>query len=78
MEKYTGLNYKLERLARFFIRHRRIGVALQVLIAVLCVWAMSGLRLRDDPNTWPPRTRPLRASESAGYGHIWRWQFCKY
>ena len=59
MEKYTGLNYKLERLARFFIRHRRIGVALQVLIAVLCVWAMSGLRLRDDPNTWPPRTDPF-------------------
>jgi uncharacterized protein len=56
MERYTGLDQRLERLARFFIRHRRIGIALQFVIAVVCIWAMCGLKLRDDPNAWPPRS----------------------
>ena len=59
MEHYTGLDGSLERLARFFIRNRRIGVSLQVVIALLCVWAIFGLQLRDDPNAWPPRTDPF-------------------
>ena len=59
MEHYTGLDGSLERLARFFIRHRRIGVSLQVVIALLCIWAIFGLQLRDDPNAWPPRTDPF-------------------
>lgn len=59
MEQYTGLDRTLERLARFFIRYRRIGVALQILIAAGCVWAMVGLNLRDDPNAWPPRSDPF-------------------
>ena len=58
MEQYTGLDRKLERMARFFIRRRRIGVILQVVIASLCIWALFGLRLRDDPNAWPPRNDP--------------------
>ncbi|MGA6972258.1 MAG: MMPL family transporter [Candidatus Binatus sp.] len=58
MEQYTGLDRKLERMARFFIRRRRIGVILQIVIAALCIWALFGLRLRDDPNAWPPRTDP--------------------
>lgn len=56
MEQYTGTDRDLERLARFFIRHRRVGVALQIVIAVLCLWAIFGLHLRDDPNAWPPRS----------------------
>ena len=56
MEQYTGVDRRLERLARFFIQHRRIGVLLQIIIAALCLWAVFGLRLRDDPNAWPPRS----------------------
>jgi len=56
MEQYTGTDRDLERLARFFIRHRRVGVALQIVIAALCLWAIFGLQLRDDPNAWPPRS----------------------
>ncbi len=59
MEQYTGSDRMLERLARFFIRHRRVGVALQIAIASLCIWAMLGLRLRDDPNAWPPHSDPF-------------------
>src|SRR6204780_3326513 len=58
MEQYTGLDRRLERMARFFIRRRSIGVVLQIVIAGVCIWAMLGLRLRDDPNAWPPRTDP--------------------
>src|ERR1700683_3640528 len=58
MQQYTGLDHQLERLARFFIRHRRIGVALQLVIAAVCIWGILGLQLRDDPNAWPPRTDP--------------------
>ncbi len=57
--EYQGLDYHLARLAVFFIRHRRWGIVLQVVIAVLCLWAISGLRLRDDPNAWPPRNDPF-------------------
>ena len=57
--EYTGTDRALERLARFFIRHRRIGVALQVVIAVVCMWAILGLQLRDDPNAWPPHSDPF-------------------
>jgi predicted RND superfamily exporter protein len=59
IEQYTGLDRKLERVGRFFIRHRRAGVGLQILIAVACIWAMLGLNLRDDPNAWPPRSDPF-------------------
>ena len=59
LDQYTGLDLLLARIARFFIRRRHLGVALQVVIAVLCIWAISTLRLRDDPNAWPPASDPL-------------------
>jgi len=58
-EKYAGVDLLLARLARFFIRRRHLGIILQVTIAGLCLWAISGLRLRDDPNAWPPPNDPL-------------------
>lgn len=74
MEHYTGLDRRLERLARFFIRHRRIGIGLQIIIAALCIWGIVGLRLRDDPNSWPPRSDPFvrlneRIMDSFGGGN---------
>ena len=64
MEQYTGLDRKLERMARFFIRRRRIGVLLQVVIAALCIWSLFGLRLRDDPNAGRRALIPMFASTS--------------
>jgi predicted RND superfamily exporter protein len=59
MEHNTGSDRKLELLARYFIRHRRVGVVLQLVIAALCIWALFTLKLRDDPNAWPPRNDPF-------------------
>ena len=59
MDRNSRLDLSLARLARFFIRRRYLGVALQAAIAVLCIWAISTLRLRDDPNAWPPPGDPL-------------------
>jgi predicted RND superfamily exporter protein len=59
LDRYTGIDLFLARLARFFIRRRHLGVILQVIIAILCIWAISTLRLRDDPNAWPPASDPL-------------------
>ncbi len=53
---YRGLDLRLARLARFFIRHKLAGLLLQVAIAGACIWALAGMRLRDDPNAWPPRS----------------------
>jgi uncharacterized protein len=49
----------LASIARFFIRQRRFGVALQIVIAALCFWSLNGFRLRDDPNAWPPPNDPF-------------------
>jgi predicted RND superfamily exporter protein len=51
---YQGIDLRLARLARFFIRHKATGLGFQVIVAVLCLWAISGMQLRDDPNAWPP------------------------
>lgn len=56
VSQYRGVDRKLERLARFFILHRKIGIGLQFIIAGVCLWAIFGLKLRDDPNAWPPRS----------------------
>ncbi|MDO8588410.1 MAG: MMPL family transporter [Armatimonadota bacterium] len=58
-DSYTGLDAWLARFARFVIRWRSLGVALQVIIALACIWAISGMKLRDDPNQWPPANDPL-------------------
>ncbi len=59
LDRYTGVNLLLAKMAHFVIRRRRFGVALQLVIAVLCIWAISTLQLRDDPNAWPPPNEPL-------------------
>jgi predicted RND superfamily exporter protein len=56
---YHGIDLKLARLARFFIRHKAAGLLFQVVVAVLCIWAIAGMRLRDDPNAWPPARDPF-------------------
>lgn len=56
---YVGFDLRLARMARFFIRHRRVGLILQVLVGALCLYAIAGLHLRDDPNAWPPKSDPL-------------------
>src|SRR5271156_3488323 len=58
LPEYQGADRILARIARFFIRRRRWGIAFQIVIAVACVWAVSGMRMRDDPNAWPPRSDP--------------------
>ena len=59
LPEYQGLDAQLARLARFFIRNRQLGIVFQVVIAGLCIWAIWGMRLRDDPNAWPPRSDPF-------------------
>lgn len=55
---YTGIDLKLANLARFFIQYKKTGLLLQIAIAAVCIWAITGLKLRDDPNAWPPRNDP--------------------
>ena len=43
---YRGSDLRLARLARFLLRHKFAGVVLQILVAALCLWAVSGMRLR--------------------------------
>jgi predicted RND superfamily exporter protein len=56
---YRGIDLRLARLARFFIRHKAAGLLFQVVVAALCLWAVSGLQLRDDPSAWPPAGDPF-------------------
>ena len=49
----------LATLARFFIRYKFIGLVLQIVIAVVSIWAIAGMKLRDDPNAWPPKSDPF-------------------
>ena len=56
---YRGIDLRLARLARFFIRHKAAGLLFQVVVAVICLWAVAGMQLRDDPNAWPPATDPF-------------------
>ena len=56
---YSGTDLWLSNLARFFIRFKVTGLLLQVAIAVACIWALSGMKLRDDPNAWPPKNDPF-------------------
>jgi len=58
LPEYQGADRILAQIARFFIRRRRWGIAFQIVIALACVWAVSGMRMRDDPNAWPPRSDP--------------------
>lgn len=54
--EYVGTDLLLARLARFFIRHRRAGVILQLFVLIAGIWAIAGMRLDDDPNQWPPKS----------------------
>ena len=56
---YGGIDARLAHLARFFIRHRLGGILFQIIVAGLCVWAVAGMHLRDDPNAWPPASDPF-------------------
>ena len=56
--RYTGIDLQLARLARFLIRHRRSALLLQLFVFALCVWAVTGMHLYDDPNAWPPDNDP--------------------
>src|SRR5579871_872921 len=56
---YRGIDLRLARLARFFIRHKAAGILFQVVVAALCLWAIAGMHLRDDPDAWPPANDPL-------------------
>jgi predicted RND superfamily exporter protein len=56
---YRGIDLRLARLARFFIRHKTAGVLFQVVVAALCLWAIGTMQLRDDPNAWPPAGDPF-------------------
>lgn len=58
-QEYQGLDRILVRVALFLIRHRRWGIALQVAIVAACLWAVAGMSLRDDPNSWPPHSDAL-------------------
>jgi len=55
-EGYQGLDLKLAQLARFLIRHRRGALILQLLVFAVCIWAVLGMHLYDDPNAWPPQS----------------------
>ncbi len=57
--EYEGVDLRLAKLARFLIRHRRGALVLQLLVFAACLWAVSGLRLYDDPNAWPPKSDPF-------------------
>ncbi len=41
------------------MRHKAAGLWFQVVVAALCLWAVAGLHLRDDPNAWPPSADPF-------------------
>ena len=56
---YRGIDLRLAGLARFFIRHKAAGLLFQVVVAVVCIWAVAGMRLRDDPSAWPPASDPF-------------------
>jgi|HubBroStandDraft_4_1064222.scaffolds.fasta_scaffold12316_3 predicted RND superfamily exporter protein len=56
---YRGIDLRLARLARFFIRHKGAGLLFQVVVALVCIWAVAGMQLRDDPNAWPPASDPF-------------------
>src|ERR1700728_1890486 len=56
---YRGVDLRLARLARFFMRHKAAGLLFQVVVAALCLWAIAGMHLRDDPNAWPPAGDPF-------------------
>jgi uncharacterized protein len=58
-DEYRGVDFSLARLARFFIRQRKLGIALQIVIAALCIWSLTTMRLRDDPNEWAPPSDAL-------------------
>lgn len=58
-DEYRGIDFGLAKLARFFIRQRKLGIALQIVIAALCIWSLTTMRLRDDPNAWAPPSDPL-------------------
>ena len=55
-KEFHGLDLRLARLARFLIRRRREALIIQVVVLIGCIWAISGMRLHDDPNAWPPHT----------------------
>ncbi len=57
--QYHGFDLYLARLARFLIRRRREALIIQLLVLAACIWAISGLRLLDDPNAWPPKNDPF-------------------
>jgi predicted RND superfamily exporter protein len=54
-DRYTGVNLRLARLARFLIGHRRSALLLQLLVFAICIWAVMRMHLYDDPNAWPPK-----------------------
>jgi len=56
---YRGIDRRLVRLARFFIQHKFGGILFQIVVAALCLWAIAGMQLRDNPNAWPPAGDPL-------------------
>src|SRR5579862_6509495 len=56
---HRGIDLRLARLARFFIRHKAAGLLFQIVVAVVCIWAVAGMQLRDDPNAWPPAGDPF-------------------
>ncbi len=56
--EFHGLDLRLAKLARFLIRRRREALVLQLLVLVACIWALTGMRLYDDPNAWPPKNDP--------------------
>src|SRR5581483_10305230 len=58
-KEFQGLDLRLARLARFLIRRRREALVIQVVVLALCIWAVLGMRLHDDPNEWPPRSDPF-------------------
>ncbi len=41
------------------MRHKAAGLSFQIVVAAICLWAVAGLHLRDDPNAWPPATDPF-------------------
>jgi predicted RND superfamily exporter protein len=53
------VDLRLARLARFLMRHKTAGLLFQVVVPVLCLWAIGGMRLRDDPSAWPPAGDPF-------------------
>ena len=41
------------------MRHKAAGLVFQVVVAALCLLAMAGMQLHDDPNAWPPAADPF-------------------